>query len=185
VWLKQVHGKEVADVDGYAIAQPQADAAVTRTPGVVIAIRTADCLPVLFADRSASVVAVAHAGWRGLAAGVLEATVDAMRVDARSVDAWIGPAIGAQAFEVGRDVYDAYCAADPACAACFAPLRDGKWLADLAALARHRLAAIGVASVAGGDWCTYTDSKRFFSYRREKGAGRMALAAWISAGEDA
>jgi len=185
VWLSQVHGKEVVNVDSRAVAQPQAAAAVTHTPGVVIAIRTADCLPVLFADRSASVVAVAHAGWRGLAAGVLEATVDAMRVDAHDVDAWIGPAIGAQAFEVGRDVYDAYCAADPACAACFAPLRDGKWLADLAGLARHRLAAIGVASVAGGDWCTYTDTDRFFSYRREKGAGRMALAAWISTGEDA
>jgi len=185
VWLSQVHGKDVVNVDGREAARPQADAAVTSMPGVVIAVRTADCLPVLFADRAANVIAVAHAGWRGLAAGVLEAAVDAMNVDARDVDSWIGPAIGPQAFEVGRDVHDAYCVADAACARYFAPLREDKWLADLAGLARHRLAAIGVTSVAGGDCCTYTDAARFFSYRRERGAGRMALAAWISTGENA
>jgi YfiH family protein len=181
VWLAQVHGKDVTEVNAPPASPPRADAALTRTPGVVIAVRTADCLPVLLADRVGSVLALAHAGWRGLAAGVLEATVDAMRADPRDIAVWIGPAIGPQAFEVGRDVYDAYCVADPASSAYFAPHREGKWLADLAGLARHRLTRIGVTSVDGGQWCTYTDRARFFSYRREKGEGRMALAAWIAA----
>jgi YfiH family protein len=180
VWLAQVHGSDVVEIDAPPASPPRADAAVTRTPGVVITVRTADCLPVLLAHRDASVLAVAHAGWRGLAAGVLEATVRAMRVDARDIAVWIGPAIGPQAFEIGRDVYDAYCVADPASASYFAPYREGKWLADLAGLARHRLARIGVTSIDGGQWCTYTDRTRFFSYRREKGEGRMALAAWLA-----
>jgi YfiH family protein len=182
VWLTQVHGNAVTEVDVAPASPPRADAAVTRTPGIVLTVRTADCLPVLLAHRDASVLAVAHAGWRGLAEGVLEATVQAMRADARDIAVWIGPAIGAQAFEVGRDVYDAYCVADPASARYFAAYRNDKWLADLAGLARHRLAAIGVTCVDGGQWCTYTDSARFFSYRREKGEGRMALAAWIAPG---
>src|SRR5689334_6536762 len=115
VWLSQVHGKDVVDLDAAHASPPQGDAALTRNPGVVVAIRTADCLPVLFADRDASVVAVAHAGWRGLAAGILEASVDAMRVEASEISAWIGPAIGPTAFEVGADVYETYCDADPAC----------------------------------------------------------------------
>ena len=180
IWLSQVHGSEVVDVDVQRLSRPQADAAVTRTPGNVITVRVADCLPILLADRDASVVAVAHAGWRGLSAGVLENTVAAMRTDTTQIAAWIGPAIGPRAFEVGRDVYDAYCMRDPASARYFAPYRQGKWLADLAGLARYRLAAIGVSKVDGGHWCTYTDTDRFFSYRREKGAGRMALAAWIA-----
>jgi polyphenol oxidase len=179
VWLAQVHGKDVVDVDAVHASPPQGDAALTRTRAVVVAVRTADCLPVLFADRDASVVAVAHAGWRGLAAGVLEATVDAMRVEASEISAWIGPAIGPTAFEVGADVYDLYCDADPACEDYFAPYRDGKWLADLPGLARYRLWNVGVETVDGGDACTYTQSDQFFSYRREKGAGRMALAAWL------
>jgi len=188
VWMSQVHGRDVVEIDEHNIApslaaRPQADAAVTRTAGIVIAIRTADCLPVLLADRAGDVVAVAHAGWRGLAAGVLEATVAAMHIDARDIEAWIGPAIGPRAFEVGADVYDVYCATDASCMRYFAPLREGKWLADLAGLATQRLESIGVASVARGPWCTYTDREQFFSYRREKGEGRMALAAWISPDE--
>lgn len=180
--LAQVHGRAVAVVDAASIARlraeaPQADAAVTRMPGVVLTVRTADCLPVLFADRAASVVGVAHAGWRGLAAGVLEATVAALA--ARDVVAWIGPCIGPRAFEVGRDVYDVYCGGDAENARHFAPLREGKWLADLPALARRRLAAMGVDTVAGGTWCTYREQERFHSYRRDKATGRMALYAWL------
>ena len=183
VRLSQVHGREVAVVDEdslgrYRASPPQADAAVTRMPGVVLTVRTADCLPVLFADRAATVVGVAHAGWRGLAAGVLEATVAALA--ARNLAAWIGPCIGPQAFEVGRDVYDVHCGADAQNARHFAPLREGKWLADLPALARRRLAAAGVDVVDGGTWCTYSDATRFHSYRRDRTTGRMALYAWLA-----
>ncbi len=184
IWLSQVHGREVVQVtaDNAAAlraAPPQADAAVTHERGVVITVRTADCLPVLLADRAGSVVAVAHAGWRGLAAGVLEATVAAMAVPPADVVAWLGPAIGPRAFEVGADVHAAYCAGDAAYAAFFTPLREGKWLADLPGLARHRLACLGMKA-AGGGWCTHTDAERFFSWRRDKASGRMALAAWLA-----
>jgi len=185
VWLSQVHGRDVVGIDGNTVERiraspPHADAAFTRTPGVVLTVRTADCLPVLLADRAGSTVAVAHAGWRGLAAGVLEAALDAMAVPGRDIVAWIGPAIGPRAFEVGADVRDAYCEPDPESALHFAPLREGKWLADLPALARRRLAARDVRDVAGGTWCTYSDPSRFHSYRRDKGSGRMALAAWLT-----
>jgi YfiH family protein len=184
VWLRQVHGSVCVEVDRPADDPPTADAAVTRTPGLPISVRTADCLPVLMADRAGTVVGVAHAGWRGLAAGVLESTVGSLRVAPHEVAAWIGPAIGPARFEVGADVYDAYCANDASCAAHFRPLRPGKWLADLPGLARQRLERAGVASVAGGSWCTHTDEARFHSYRREKGTGRMALVAWIEANRD-
>ena len=179
VWLSQVHGNACVEIDRLRDSTPAADAVVTRTPGVAIAVRTADCLPVLFGDRAGTVVGVAHAGWRGLAAGVLEATVDALRVPSGEVAAWIGPAIGPARFEVGPDVYDAYCVSDPSCAVHFRPLRESKWLADLAGLAKHRLARAGVTRVDGGQWCTHTDAERFHSYRREKGTGRMALVAWL------
>jgi hypothetical protein len=142
-------------------------------------VRTADCLPVLFADDAGTVVAVAHAGWRGLAKGVLETTVAAMDVSARRISAWIGPAIGATRFEVGADVRDAYCG-DAACIPHFAALREGKWLADLVGLAKTRLSRLGVTRIAGGLWCTHSDAARFFSHRREPGEGRMALVAWKS-----
>jgi YfiH family protein len=187
VWLHQVHGVRVVEVDAANRASlladpPDADAAVTRTPGIAIAVRTADCLPVVFCDRRGTVVAAAHAGWRGLASGVLEATVRAMAVDPRDVVAWIGPAIGPSAFEVGRDVLDAYAGAYPSDAACFIPVGDGKWLADLPALARRRLARAGVAMVAGGTWCTHGDAARFHSWRRDRSAGRMATAIAIVPG---
>jgi len=185
VWLHQVHGTRVVEVDAANRAAllanpPDADAAITRTPGIAIAVRAADCLPVVFSDRRATVVAAAHAGWRGLAAGVLEATVRAMAVDPRDTVAWIGPAIGPRAFEVGRDVLDAFAATESSDAVCFAPHRDGKWLADLPALARRRLARAGVAQVAGGGWCTHGDAVHFHSWRRERSAGRMATAIAIA-----
>jgi YfiH family protein len=179
VWLTQVHGAACVDVDRMQDALPPADAAVTRMPNVAIAVRTADCLPVLFGDSAGTVVGVAHAGWRGLAAGVLESTVAALAVAPADLAAWIGPAIGAGKFEVGRDVFDTYCASDPSCAVHFRPLREDKWLADLAGLARQRLARAGVTRIDGGRWCTHTDVERFHSYRREKGTGRMALVAWL------
>lgn len=185
VRLVQVHGCDVARVDprdaaALRAAPPRADAAVTQGQDVVLTVRTADCLPMLFADRGGTTVAVAHAGWRGLAAGVLEATIAAMPVRARDVVGWIGPAIGPRAFEVGRDVFDAYCVADPGASSHFAPLREGKWLADLPALARRRLAAVGVVDVDGGLWCTHTQADRFHSYRRDRAGGRMALVAWLA-----
>jgi len=183
IWLRQVHGNACVDVDNARGTLPPADAAVTRTANVAITVRTADCLPVLFGDCDGTVVAVAHAGWRGLAAGVLESTVATLGVAPDQLAAWIGPAIGPERFEVGRDVFDAYCASDPSCAAHFKPLREGKWLADLARLARQRLSRAGITRIDGGTWCTHTDAERFHSYRREKGTGRMALVAWL--GEEA
>jgi len=185
VWLQQEHGVAVATLGPRAPdAPPIADAAVTRAPGVVCAVLTADCLPVLFANRAGTAVGIAHAGWRGLAAGVLEATVAALAApDAGPGDlyAWLGPAIGPAAFEVGADVVAAFCTADPGAAANFVPHRAGKWHADLEALARQRLAAAGVAAVTGGGFCTHTDGARFFSYRRERESGRMAALVWLDA----
>lgn len=185
IWLRQVHGRNVVMVDADNAAQlrrapPEADAAITRSPGLALCVRTADCLPVLFSDRAGSVVAVAHAGWRGLALGVLEATLDAMRVAPGDIVAWVGPAIGPTAFEVGRDVFAAFTAAEPGASTCFTPLRDGKWLADLPGLAVRRLAAHGVRDVAVDGGCTFSDAARFHSYRRDRAGGRMALAAWLT-----
>ena len=188
VWLTQVHGTATYDADktplGPGTAPPVADAVVARRGGVVCAVQCADCLPVLFTDRAGSVVAAAHAGWRGLAAGVLEATLAAMRVAPAEVCAWLGPAIGPRAFEVGADVFVAHCGSDPDAAACFVPHRPGKWLADLFALARRRLQRAGVTAIHGGGRCTVTESASFYSYRRDGpvAAGRMATLIWIAAG---
>jgi len=178
-----VHGAAVARLTCTTAPAPAADAAVTTERGVVCAILTADCLPVLFADRAGIAVGIAHAGWRGLAAGVLEATLAALRdlgAEPADVVVWLGPAIGPAAFEVGDEVRDAFCANDPGAADCFAPHRSGKWHADLHGLARRRLARAGVTRVDGGDFCTYTDTERFFSYRRERRSGRMAAAIWLA-----
>jgi YfiH family protein len=178
VWLAQVHGADV--VDAAAVSGiVRADAAFTRARRVVCAVQVADCLPVLLADRAGTVVAVAHAGWRGLAAGVVERTVEAMRVRAEELVAWLGPAIGQDAFEVGEDVHAAFVGPDPGAAAAFRAGAPGKWHADLCALARRRLAALGVASVAGGGWCTHAEPVRFYSYRRDGVTGRMAALAWL------
>jgi YfiH family protein len=174
-WLHQVHGARVVDADGVASAE-KADAAVARTRGTVCVVKIADCMPVLLADEAASVVAAAHAGWRGLAAGVLEATVDAMRAPAGELHAWLGPAIGPRVYEVGEDVRAAI--GEPAAA--FQPTRPGHWLLDLYAVARARLQAKGVRRIYGGGYCTYTERERFFSYRRDRGQRRMAAAIWLT-----
>ncbi len=184
VWLDQVHGAAVAVLGaGTVAAAKTADAAVTRERGIVCAVLVADCLPVLLADRHGSVVGVAHAGWRGLVAGVVEATVAALGnlgAGTNELVAWLGPAIGPAAFEVGADVRGALLARDAALAQCFVPHNDGKWLADLYAIARNRLAIAGVTQVGGGGYCTRTDATRFFSYRRERASGRMAALAWLA-----
>jgi len=183
-YLDQVHGVAVAHVGvppGPHTPWPVADAAVTRETAVVLAVRVADCLPVLLADTRGTVVAAAHAGWRGLAAGVLESTIAAMDVAPADVVAWIGPGIGPRAFEVGADVRDAFVGRDPAAAARFVAQRDGKWLADLAALARDRLAAAGVTRVAACGLCTFADASRFHSFRRDRSSGRMAALVWRDA----
>lgn len=181
-WLHQVHGRRVVEQGATpsAAAEPEADAAVTRTPGAVLAILTADCLPVLFASADGGAVAAAHAGWRGLAGGVLEATLAAMRCTPGSVMAWLGPCIGGPSYEVGEEVRTAFVDHAAAAAGCFVPTRPGHWHCDLAALARQRLAAAGVANVHGGGFDTRTDA-RFYSYRREGArSGRFASLVWIS-----
>jgi YfiH family protein len=162
--------------------EPEADAAVTRDPAVVLAILSADCLPVVFASDDGGVIGVAHAGWRGLAAGVLEATLDAMRVDAARVVAWLGPAAGPAAYEVGAEVRAAFIDIDPASAGAFAPTRPGHWHCDLYALARRRLALRGVTRVTGGTHCTITDRETFHSHRRDGRAGRMVTLVWSARG---
>lgn len=176
-WLRQVHSARV--VEAGREANPEADAAFTHEPGQVCAVLTADCLPVLFCDRAGSVVAAAHAGWRGLAGGVLESTVAAMQVPPGDILAWMGAAIGPQAFEVGDEVRTAFVAQHPAAAAAFAVHTPGKWLADIYLLARIRLAHAGVPAVYGGGRCTFGEADTFFSYRRNGVTGRMASLVWI------
>ena len=177
-WLDQVHG--AAAVEAQLQSCPAADAQWTRQPGLACTVMTADCLPVLFCAQSGDVVAAAHAGWRGLQAGVLEATIAAMAVPVTELLAWLGPAIGPDAFEVGPEVYRAFvqsgAAERKATRTCFRPSRHRPehWYADLHALARLRLAMAGVTRVYGGEYCTYKDSARFFSYRRDGETGRMA-----------
>ena len=181
-WLSQVHGARVVDAASVSGVPPEADASISTVPGVVCAIQTADCLPVLFCDSRGRVVGAAHAGWRGLVGGVLENTVAAMRnAGASDVLAWLGPAIGSRCFEVGQDVFDAFAGADGAMATAFEPIagNPGKYLADIYALARRRLQLAGVQRVSGGGLCTVTERKRFYSYRRDKVTGRMASLIWL------
>ena len=173
-WLEQVHGTRVADA---ATAGP-ADAAVTREPGHVLAILVADCMPVLFASADGGVLGAAHAGWRGLAAGVLEATLAAMRVPAASVHAWLGPAIGPVAFEVGDEVRAAFMQRDAGAGQAFTANARGRWQCDLALLARQRLAAAGVQRVTGAALCTASNPLQCFSFRRDGRTGRMAALLW-------
>lgn len=182
-WLEQVHGTDVVRLGAQSAAlTPRGDAAVTRTQGVVLAIRVADCLPVLFCDRAGTVVGAAHAGWRGLASGVLEHTVAALECDNADVVAWIGPGIGRDAFEVGAEVRQAFTERDAGAAAAFTAGRADRWHADLEALARRRLARAGVSAIHGGGMCTSTDAARFYSWRRERARGRMAALIWIGRG---
>ena len=207
VWLKQVHGNIVVDADR-TVGVPDADASVARKAGAICAVMTADCLPLLLCDEAGTVVAAAHAGWRGLAGGVAEASVKAMNVAPERLLVWLGPAIGPLAFEVGEEVRQAFMAHDPeaarafvprfpltphpsydlSCASahrkseypCGAPLTAQKWLADIYLLARQRLALLGVKRVYGGGLCTYTDAERFYSYRRDQATGRMASLIWLA-----
>ena len=193
-WLRQVHGTDVLRFDAPAsaasqsppafaagAAEPTADASVTSVPGVVLAILTADCLPVVFTAKDGSEIAAAHAGWPGLSKGMLEATLAAMRTPASEVVAWIGPAAGPQRYEVGADVFNVFVSADADAASAFVPTRPGHWLADLPALARRRMTLAGMSfgDIHGGDLCTISDPARFFSHRRDGRSGRIATLAWI------
>ncbi len=179
-WLKQVHGDSVVEADRLAEA-PEADAAIARKPNTVCAVLVADCIPVLLTDRAGTAVAIAHCGWRGLASGVLENTLTQMSLPPGQIIAYLGPGIGPRAFEVGADVRDMFLAVDAQAQAAFTPHAAGKWLADLYLLARQRLAHAGVSSIHGGGLCTYSDSQRFFSYRRDRTTGRMAALIWRTA----
>jgi len=174
-WLQQVHGTTVVQPTGKIKQEPEGDAMVTFEAGRVCAVLTADCLPVMFCNRSGNRVGAAHAGWRGLADGVLEATVSAMDEDPAELMAWLGPAIGPQAYEVGSDVAQAFAEEFPLGFA----VRGDRFLMDIYALARLKLEAAGVGSVYGGGFCTLTDADRFFSYRRDAVTGRMASVVWF------
>jgi YfiH family protein len=176
LWLQQVHGCDVARFDG--TPAPRADASVSVEQGQVCAVLVADCLPVLLADRQGSCIAAAHAGWRGLASGVIERTIASLPVEPPGLLAWLGPAIGPEAFEVGPEVRERFLVADEAAESLFKPSPAGRWLADLAGLARRRLEAAGVVSVHGGGLCTVSDPGRFFSYRRDGMTGRLAALIW-------
>jgi hypothetical protein len=207
VWLTQMHGIDVADLDAEGQAEAvrhadapglvdapgradvsersvpgrvhEADAAFTRQPGRVCAVLTADCLPILLAADSGDLVAAAHAGWRGLAGGVIEATVRALGVAPAKLLAWLGPAIGPGHFEVGADVRGALLRGDPGAEAAFAPNARGRFMADLPGLARRRLEALGVSRVSGGGYCTYAEGTRYFSHRRDGQTGRQATLIWL------
>ena len=176
-WLRQTHGNRVADLD-QASGTPEADAGISRTSRMVCAVLTADCLPVLFCDANGDIVAAAHAGWRGLAGGVLEATVAAMRCEPADILVWLGPAIGADVFVVGDEVREVFVDQHSQCETAFRASQSGRWLADLYVLARLRLGAMGIEKVFGGDHCTYSEPERFFSYRRDGKCGRMATLIW-------
>lgn len=180
-WLRQVHGTDVVRMEaaGGTAEAPAADAAVTAAAGVVLAILTADCLPVLFCGADGREVGAAHAGWRGLAAGVLERTVATMRTAPEALLAWLGPAAGPRAYEIGPEVRAAFVDRDPAAASAFVPTRPGHWHVDLYALGRQRLARAGVTRVYGGERCTISEPRHFFSHRRDGRSGRMATLIWI------
>jgi len=176
-WLTQVHKTAILPADQIETIA-EADGSTTTTRGVVCAVLTADCLPVLLCDHQGTVVAAIHAGWRGLLDGVLEAGIEAMQLPADRLMAWMGPSIGPQAFEVGNDVRDAFIGNDVAAEDAFVA-HNGRWLADLPNLARQRLQKAGMGDIHGGRWCTYSDPGRFFSYRREPVTGRQATLIWL------
>ncbi|HXV09210.1 MAG TPA: peptidoglycan editing factor PgeF [Burkholderiales bacterium] len=178
-WLRQVHGSVVVSADTVSSSAPEADSSVARSPGTVCAVLIADCVPVLLCNRAGSVVAAAHAGWRGLACGVIERTLSAIGEEPADLLAYLGPGIGPAAFEVGAEVREAFLAQASQDAAAFAPRAPGKWLADLFMLARNRLERAGLRAIFGGGMCTYSDPARFFSYRRDRTTGRMAALIWL------
>lgn len=175
VWMRQVHGVRVIEKEN-SVENQEADAAITRRRGLVCVVKIADCMPVLLADDTGTVVGIAHAGWRGLSGGIVEATIRAMRVAPERLLGWLGPAIGPRVYEVGEDVRAAFAGHEYA----FAATRAGHWNLDLYAVARQRLQAAGVRNIFGGSFCTYTDRERFFSWRRDRDAKRMAAAIWLT-----
>ena len=178
-WLNQVHGCTV--VAAATVNEPvEADAAYSRQAGRVCAVMTADCLPMLLCNQSGTAVAAVHGGWRGLASGVLAATLEHIACDPGELLAWLGPAIGPAAFEVGAEVRQAFLDLDAGNAACFQPSPAGRWLADIYELARRQLHVLGVTAVYGGGWCTFTERERFFSYRRDGRTGRMVSLIWLT-----
>lgn len=181
VWLRHVHGTTVADADAARRAgtEPRADGAVARETGTVCAVLAADCMPVLLADRAGTTVGIAHAGWRGLCAGVIGATLEAMRVPVARVIAWLGPAIGPDAYEVGEEVRAAFVSRDRGYAEALAPARPLHWRLDLYAVARLQLERAGVHAIHGGGLCTYSEAHRFYSFRRDRTTGRIAALLWL------
>ena len=178
LWLRQVHGVTVVDA-ATVRAGCQADASFVTHPGIACVVLTADCLPLLLCDSGGTRVAAVHAGWRGLLGGIIENCVRCLDCPGSRLFAWLGPAIGSKAFEVGDEVRDAFIAEDPQAAAAFGPSSEGKWLADIYELAKQRLARVHVTRVFGGNWCTVSDSERFYSYRRDGVTGRMASLIWL------
>ncbi|MEO7935748.1 MAG: peptidoglycan editing factor PgeF [Dokdonella sp.] len=180
LWMRQVHGTSVIDADDACLAlEPEGDAALTRADDVVLAVLSADCLPVLFCTQDGHAIAVAHAGWRGLAAGILESTIERLDADPARVLAWLGPSIGAASYEIGEEVRQAFVDVDPGAAHVFAATRPGHWQCDLPGLARRRLATVGITHVSGGNFDTRGDV-RFFSYRENPQSGRFASLIWRS-----
>jgi YfiH family protein len=179
VWINQVHGVEVVQADIIS-SLTTADASFTNQPNIVCVVMTADCLPVFFCNKAGTHVAVAHAGWRGLVDGVIEETIKALKIPGNELLVWLGPAIGPQAFEVGEEVLQKFCAIDPQAEAAFKTSPNNRWLGDIYLLAKQRLQKCGVTAIYGGDLCTYSDSEQFFSYRRDGQTGRMASLIWIT-----
>lgn len=178
-WLNQVHGTRVVTLPSHDNSPPQADAVTTMSRGQVCAVMTADCLPVIFCSADGQQVAAAHAGWRGLCGGVLENTLAAFQAPVSEILVWLGPAIGPQAFEVGDEVRAAFIAQDVQASLAFTATADGKFLADLWCLARQRLTRAGVTQIFGGGRCTFSESDKFFSYRRQSVTGRLATLVWL------
>lgn len=178
LWMRQMHGARVLGAEGFEAGEA-GDACVARAPAGPCVVLSADCLPILLCARAGGVIAAAHAGWRGLVAGVVENTVAAMDTKPAELIAWLGPAIGARAYEVGAEVREAFVTRDHSDARAFTPARTGRWNADLALIARRRLRRAGVAAVYGADLCTYSDPGRFYSFRRERRTGRMAALIWM------
>jgi YfiH family protein len=180
IWLRQVHGAAVVEANDGNLGK-DADGSYTHCSDIVCAVLTADCLPVFLCDNAGQQIAVLHAGWKGLHAGVIASCIKEFASPHESIMAWLGPAIGPEAFEVGNDVYTAFTLIDDSFAECFVPCAENKWLADIYALATRLLNRSGVTSIYGGGYCTYTESDKYFSYRRDGQCGRMASLIWMDA----
>ncbi len=180
LWLQQIHGNEVIHANAKSSQNMVGDAVITTIPNIVLAIQTADCLPVLLCNQSGSVIGACHAGWKGLCNGVIENTLQEMQCSPKDMIAYLGPAIGPNKFEVGADVRDAFISKHTIAASAFVQISNEKWLANIYSLAKMRLSFAGITDIYGGDFCTFSDKDRFYSYRREKVTGRMASLIWLT-----